>query len=61
MTLVTKRARHDEKMLVDQEISHKLNTGLTVLIILISCLGAFTVIMISELYGPIIFMTPFKN
>ena len=60
MTLVTKHARHDEKMLVDQEISHKLNTGLTVLIILISCLGAFTVIMISELYGPIIFMALFS-
>jgi Carboxypeptidase regulatory-like domain len=61
MTLVTKPARHDEKMLVDQEISHKLNTGLTVLIILISCLGSFTVIMISELYGPIIFLAPFSS
>jgi Carboxypeptidase regulatory-like domain len=58
MTL-TKHAGHDEKMLVDQEISHKLNTGLTVLIILIICLGAFAVIMISELYGPIVFMAPF--
>jgi hypothetical protein len=47
-------------MLVDKEIYHKLNTGLTVLII-ISCLGAFTVIMISELYGPPIFITPFSS
>jgi hypothetical protein len=61
MTLVTKHTRHDEKMLVDQEISYKLNTGLTVLIILISCLGSFTVIIISELYGPIIFMAPFSS
>ena len=60
MTLVTKSARHDEKMLVDKEISHKLNSGLTVLIILICCLGAYTVIMISELYGPTIFKTPFS-
>jgi Carboxypeptidase regulatory-like domain len=60
MTLVTKPARHDEKMLVDQEISHKLDTGLAVLIILISCLGAFTVIMTSERYGPNIFMAPFS-
>jgi Carboxypeptidase regulatory-like domain len=60
MTLVTKHARHVEKMLVDQEISHKLKTGSTVLIILISCLGSFTVIMISGLYGPNIFMAPFS-
>ena len=60
MTLVTKSARHDEKMLVDKEISHKVNSGLTVLIILISCLGTYTVIMISELYGPTIFKTPFS-
>jgi Carboxypeptidase regulatory-like domain len=60
MTLFTKHARHDEKMLIDQEISHKLKTGLTVLIILISCLGSFTVIMISGLHGPNIFMAPFS-
>jgi hypothetical protein len=60
MTLVTKHARHDEKTLVDQEISHKSKTGLTVLIILISCLGAFAVIMTSEQYGPNIFMAPFS-
>jgi hypothetical protein len=60
MTVVTKHARHVEKMLVDQEISHKLNTSLTILIILISCLGSFAVIMISELYGPNIFMAPFS-
>jgi hypothetical protein len=61
MTLVTKSARHDEKMIVDKEIYHKLNTGLTVLVVLISCMGAFTVIMISELYGPTIFITPFSS
>ncbi|MGH9979879.1 MAG: carboxypeptidase-like regulatory domain-containing protein [Nitrososphaeraceae archaeon] len=58
MTLVTKSAKDDEKMLVDQEISHKLKTGSTVLVILINCLGAYTVIMISELYGPIISIAP---
>lgn len=61
MILATKSARHDEKLLVDKEIYHKLNIGLTVLIILISCLGAFTVVMISELYGPPIFLTPFSS
>jgi Carboxypeptidase regulatory-like domain len=60
MTLVTKHARHDEKNLVNQEISHKLKTGLIVPIILISWLGSFTVIMISGLYGPNIFMAPFS-
>ena len=58
MILATKSARHDEKLLVDKEIYHKLNIGLTVLIILISCLGAFTVIM---MYGPPIFLTPFSS
>jgi hypothetical protein len=61
LTLVIKSARHDEATLVDKEIHHKLNTGLKVLIILISCLGAYTVIMISELYGPTIFITPFSS
>ena len=61
MTLATKSARHDEKMLVKREIYHKLSTGLTVLIILISCLGAFTAIMLSELYEPPIFVTPFSS
>jgi hypothetical protein len=61
MTLVIKSARHDKATPVDKEIYHKLNTGLKVLIILISCLGAYTVIMISELYGPTIFITPFSS
>lgn len=61
MILVTKSAKHDEKMLVDKEIYHRLNTGLTVIVVLISCLGAFTVIMISELYGPTVSITPFSS
>ena len=61
MTLVIKSANHDEETLVDKEIYHKLNNGLKVLVILISCLGAYTVIMISELYGPDIFIFPFPS
>lgn len=61
MTLVIKSAKHDEETLVDKEIYHKLNNGLKVLVILISCLGAYTVIMISELYGPDIFIFPFPS
>ena len=61
MTLVIKSAKHDEETLVDKEIYHKLNNGLKFLVILISCLGAYTVIMISELYGPDIFIFPFPS
>lgn len=41
MTLVIKSAKHDEETLIDKEIDHKLNNGLKVLVILISCLGAY--------------------
>jgi hypothetical protein len=61
MTLVTKSAKYDEKTLVDKEIYYKVGNGLKVLIILISCLGAYTVIMISEIYGPAIFITQFSS
>jgi hypothetical protein len=57
----TKSSIYDEKMLVDNDNYHKLNTALTVLIILISCLGVFTAIMISELYGLTIFIPPFSS
>ena len=61
MIVFTKSSICDEKMLVDNEIYHKLNTALTVLIILISCLGVFTAIMISELYGLTIFIPTFSS
>jgi carboxypeptidase family protein len=61
MTLTTKTSRYNKKNFVDSEDSHKTNIHLTILVILISCLGAFTGIMISGLYGPIIFITPLSS
>lgn len=50
MKLATRTSRHDEKKLVD--------TRIAVYVILISCFGIFTAIMISMLYGPIIVTGP---
>ena len=57
MTLET---QHNEKKLVDKELYHKLNTHITIFIILISCLGVATATLISIAYGSS-FMTPFSS
>ena len=50
MTLATRTSRHDEKRSVD--------TRIAIYVVLISCSGMFTAIVISILYGPIIVTGP---
>ena len=61
MTLVKKSVLHEDKMPVAKETYQRLNIGLTILIVIISCLGASTAMMISEHYGPTIFITQFSS
>jgi hypothetical protein len=58
MTLAT---RHNEKKLVEKELYHKLNTHITIFIILIGSLGVATATLISIVYGSATFMTPFSS
>ena len=58
MTLAT---RYKEKKLVEKEPYHKLNTHITIYIILIGCLGVATATLISIVYGSANFMTPFSS
>ena len=58
MTLAT---RYKEKKLVEKELYHKLNTHITIYIILIGCLGVATATLISIVYGSATFMTPFSS
>ncbi|MFY9966614.1 MAG: carboxypeptidase-like regulatory domain-containing protein [Nitrososphaeraceae archaeon] len=58
MTLAT---RYNEKKLVEKELYHKLNTHITIYIILIGCLGVATATLISIVYGSATFMTPFSS
>jgi hypothetical protein len=58
MTLAT---RYNEKKLVDKELYHKLNTRITIFIILIGCLGVAAATLISIVYGSATFMTPFPS
>jgi hypothetical protein len=61
MTLTIKSSRHDGYKSLDEELYHKINTRLTILVIIVSCLGALTAIMISGVYGPITLVTPFTS
>ncbi|HXW11912.1 MAG TPA: hypothetical protein VD694_04060 [Nitrososphaeraceae archaeon] len=47
MTLAIKSPRHDGYKSLDEELYHKINTRLTILVIIVSCLVVFTAIMIS--------------
>jgi hypothetical protein len=61
MTLAIKSSRHNGYKSLDEELYHKINTRLTILVIIISCLGAFTAIIVSGAYGPITLVTPFSS
>jgi hypothetical protein len=61
MTLAKKSSRHDEKKSLDEEIYHKIKTRIRVLVIIFSCLGAITAIMISGVYGPTTSVTSFSS
>ena len=61
MTIAIKSTRHDGYKSLDEELYHKINTRLTILVIIVSCLGAFAAIMISGVYGPTTFVTQFSS
>jgi hypothetical protein len=51
MTLSTKPRYEEEKKLLDKELIHRLNTDTAILIVLTSCIGVTTAIIISLIPG----------
>src|SRR5919106_4672447 len=51
MTLSTKPRYEEEKKLLDKELIHRLNTDTAILIVLTSCIGVATAIIISLIPG----------
>lgn len=58
MTLAIRSSRHDGYKSLDEELYHKITTRLTILVIIVSCLVAFTAIMIS---GTATLVTPLSS
>jgi len=58
---MTQAIRHNDKKIVDKELHHKLNTYITIFIILIGCLGVAVAALISITYGSATFVIPFSS
>ena len=58
MTLTIRSSRHDKYKSLDEELYYNINTRLMILVIIVSCLGAFTAVMISGAYGPTTVVIP---
>jgi hypothetical protein len=58
---MTLAIQHNEKMSVDKELYHKLDTRITVLIILSGCLGVAVATLVAVAYGSATLMSPFSS